>query len=124
MKKKIMVVDDNPDLRFSIKHGLENTDNEFNVTVVESAEACMNKLKNNEIPDLIILDIMMPEINGWEMFDKLKENNSWKNIPVIFLTARTDNVAKNAGKFLAEDYIEKPFELDDLIKRINKSLNK
>ncbi|MBD3263338.1 response regulator [Candidatus Woesearchaeota archaeon] len=124
MVKNIMIVDDNPDLLFSVKHGIESTDSNFKVISVKSAEKCLEKLKNKELPDLILLDIMMPGINGWEMFDKLKENENWKNIPVIFLTARTDNVAKNAGKFLAEDYIEKPFEVEDLIDRINKSLNK
>ncbi len=124
MVKNIMIVDDNPDLVFSVKNGIESVNPDFKVIGVESGEKCLEKLKNNELPDLILLDIMMPGINGWEMFDKLKENNSWKTIPVIFLTARTDNVAKNAGKFLAEDYIEKPFEVEDLIDRINKSLNK
>lgn len=124
MAKKIMMIDDNPDLLFSVKHGLEDADPEINVISVESAEICLEKLKNNEIPDLILLDVMMPGINGWEMFDKLKENDSWRHIPVIFLTARTDEVAKNAGKFLADDYIEKPFEIDDLKKRIYQAINK
>ncbi len=124
MTKKIMIVDDNPDLLFSVKNGLEDADPEINVISVESAELCLERLKNNEIPDLILLDIMMPGINGWEMFDKLKENASWRNIPVIFLTARTDRIAKNAGQFLAEDYIEKPFEVEDLKRRIDKVINK
>jgi len=124
MIKKIMIVDDNPDLLFSVKNGLEDADPEINVISVESAELCLERLKNNEIPDLILLDIMMPGINGWEMFDKLKENVSWRNIPVIFLTARTDRIAKNAGQFLAEDYIEKPFEVEDLKRRIDKVINK
>jgi len=61
---------------------------------------------------------MMPGMSGWKTFDKIKENDNWKKIPVVFLTARTDRVAKNAGGFLAEDYIEKPFDLTDLHERI------
>lgn len=124
MLKKIMVVDDNPDLLFSVKNSLEDIYPQVSVISVESAELCLEKLKNNEIPDIILLDIMMPGINGWEMFDKLKENASWRNIPVIFLTARTDRIAKNAGQFLAEDYIEKPFKVEDLKRRIDNVINK
>jgi len=70
------------------------------------------------------LDIMMPEMSGWETFDKIKGNQNWGNIPVIFLTARTDNIAKKAGGFLGDDYIEKPFKIDELIKRIEQILKK
>lgn len=65
---------------------------------------------------------MMPEMSGWETFDKLKENQSWRKIPVVFLTARTDKQAKDAGRFLGDDYIEKPFDINDVKKRVNKIL--
>jgi DNA-binding response OmpR family regulator len=122
--KKIFVVDDKTDLLYSVKQGLEEIDSEFEVIGIQSAEKCLEKLRNKELPDIILLDIMMPGMNGWEMFDRLKENDSWKKIPVIFLTARTDKIAKNAGKFLAEDYIEKPFNIEDLRQRIHKVINK
>jgi len=122
MVKNIMIVDDNPDLLFSVKAGLEDINPDFKIIEANSAKNCLNMLKNNNIPDLILLDIMMPDMDGWEMFDCLKENENWKNIPVIFLTARTDKVAENAGKFLAEDYIEKPFEIEVLQDRIEKVL--
>jgi DNA-binding response OmpR family regulator len=72
---------------------------------------------------LILLDIMMPGMSGWEVFKSLRENPSWEKIPVVFLTARTDNIAKNAGSFLGNDYIEKPFKLPELKERIDKILN-
>ena len=77
-----------------------------------------------EIPDLILLDIMMPEMSGWETYDKLKYNPLWGKIPIVFLTARTDKIARDAGDFLGEDYIEKPFEINDVIYRINKILGR
>jgi CheY-like chemotaxis protein len=122
--KKIFVVDDKTDLRYSVKTCLEDLDPNIEVICINSAEKCLEKLANNEFPDLILLDIMMPNMTGWEMFDWLKENESWRHIPVIFLTARTDYIAKNAGNFLADDYIEKPFEMNDLFKRVNKILKK
>ena len=116
-KKTIIVVDDNPDVILSVKHGLEEIDKNFQILGVESGEKCLELLET-EIPDLILLDIMMPGMSGWKTFDKIKENEHWKQIPVVFLTARTDRVAKNAGGFLAEDYIEKPFNIEDLHQRI------
>ena len=89
---------------------------------VGSGEQCLEMLENNQIPDLIILDIMMPGMNGWEVFNRLKQNPIWMKISVVFLTARTDPVAENAGHFLAEDYIEKPFDIYDLKSRIDKVL--
>ena len=64
----------------------------------------------------------MPDMSGWKTFDKIKENEAWRGIPIVFLTARTDRVAKNAGGFLGEDYIEKPFEITDLKLRIDRIL--
>ena len=121
MLKIVFVVDDNPDVIFSVKSGLETFDKNYKIKGVDSGRKCLEFL-NTEIPDLILMDIMMPEMSGWKTFDKIKENASWKDIPIIFLTARTDRVAKNAGGFLVEDYIEKPFEIKDLIGRINKVL--
>jgi len=120
--KKIMVVDDNPDHLHSIKQTIENMDDDYRVTCASSGIRCLKLLKNNEIPDLILLDIMMPEMSGWETLKILQENLSWRDIPVVFLTSRTDKIAKNTGKFLAADYIEKPFDIDDLKKRIDEVL--
>jgi CheY-like chemotaxis protein len=120
INKKIMVVDDDLSLIKTIKIMLENS-KDYDVISANSGFECLQKLKNNEIPDLILLDIMMPRLNGWQVLEKIKENDSWKDIPIIILTARTDNVAKNAGEFLAEGYIEKPYTnemLKESIKRV------
>jgi len=91
---------------------------------IENGKKCLEFLENNLIPDVIILDIMMPEMSGWKTFDKIKENLNWNKIPIVFLTARTDNVAKNAGGFLGEAYIEKPFEITFLKDKIDEILKK
>ena len=121
MVKKIFVVDDNPDVIFSVKSGLEALSEDYEIQGANSGEKCLEMLETNT-PDLILLDIMMPGMSGWKTFDKIKENESWKEIPIVFLTARTDRVAKNAGGFLGEDYVEKPFEINDLKVRIEKHL--
>jgi CheY-like chemotaxis protein len=123
--KKIMMVDDEKDQIFSIKTVLEKKyGDEYKVIPANNGSECIELLENNEIPDLILLDIMMPEISGWQVFDKLKDNPLWKDIPVIFLTARTDELAERAGSFLADDFIEKPVEAEELKKKIDAVLNK
>ena len=117
-----MVVDDDPDQISIVKYVLEGSSNKYEVIGANDGTQCLQLLKDKQIPDLILLDIMMPEMSGWEVYNQLKENSAWKNIPVIFLTARTDRTAKNAGEFLGDDYIEKPFNREDLIKRIDVTL--
>ena len=122
--KKIMIVDDEPDQIFTTGRVLKDAGADYEIIPAESGEKCLELLKNNEIPDLILLDIMMPGMSGWRVFDELKDNLSWRNIPVVFLTACVDNFAKDAGTFLAEDYIKKPYDIDDLKKRVDKILKK
>jgi CheY-like chemotaxis protein len=123
--KKIMLVDDEEDQIFSIKTGFEQEyPNDYEIIGVQSGKKCFELLEKNQIPDLILLDIMMPDMSGWEVFDKLRANQLWKQIPVIFLTARTDGLAANAGAMIANDYIEKPIEIKELKTRIDNVLNK
>jgi CheY-like chemotaxis protein len=116
--KKIIVVDDEPDVIYSIKEGLKNN---FEIIGADSGKQLFQKLESN-FPDLILLDIMMPEMNGWQVLKRLKESDSLKNIPVIIISARKDKTARNAGRFYAEDYIEKPFAINDVKDIINKIL--
>jgi two-component system response regulator VicR len=123
MVKKIMVVDDDPGVIYTIKHGIENLDSNYEIITVNSGKKCLELLENNSIPDLILLDIMMPDISGWETYNKIREKIPSEKLPIVFLTARTDRIAKDAGGFLAEDYIEKPFRVPELKERIDKILS-
>jgi CheY-like chemotaxis protein len=120
--KKILVVDDDQNILHCIKQTLEDMDVDYKVTCASNGMQCLKLLENNEIPDLILLDIMMPKMSGWTMFKNLQENPLWADIPVVFLTARTDEIAEKAGSFLATDYIKKPFDIEDLKIRIDKIL--
>ena len=121
--KRIMIVDDEPDQIFTVKQILADFNDEYEIISAESGMQCLDLLENNGIPDIILLDIMMSDMSGWEVYDKLKENPAWEKIPIIFLTARTDRIAKSAGNFLGDDYIEKPFDQEELKKRIDKLLD-
>ncbi|MBS3778172.1 MAG: response regulator transcription factor [Candidatus Thermoplasmatota archaeon] len=122
MKKKILIIDDNPMILFSVKEGLEEKYDSFNVEGVKGGNECFDLLNKGNIPDLILLDIMMPGMSGWDVYAKLQENENWKDVPVVFLTAKTDDYSKGFGKLVSEDYIEKPFELEELAKRIGEVL--
>jgi DNA-binding response OmpR family regulator len=119
-----MIVDDDPDILLSLETVLKSESNEFEIHSVKSGFECLQYLENYEVPDLILLDIAMPDISGWSVYDKLKENPKWENIKIIFITARTDNTTKDTGSFLGDDYIEKPFDSVDLLKKINHVLTK
>ena len=124
MTKKVIVVDDEPGVTYTVKHGLESLDPDYHVLVAENGKKCFELLEGKQIPDLILLDIMMPEMTGWEVQKKLKEHKEWRTIPVVFLTARLDRVAKNAGSFIGDDFIEKPVKITELKQRLDKILKK
>ena len=119
-----MAVDDDYNNVISLKARLENMDQTYEVICAESGKKCLELLNKGEIPDLILLDIMMPEMTGWSVLDKLKENTAWKDIPIIFLTARTDERSKTAGAFLGDLYIEKPYEIEILKEKIDQIIKK
>jgi len=123
--KKIMIVDDDKDLIFSVKTGFElECPNKYEIIVAGNGRKCFELLEKNVKPDLILLNIMMPDMDGWEVFDKLRANQKFKKIPVIFLTARSDGLATDAGAMIADDYIEKPVDVSELESRIYKVLKK
>ena len=122
MKKKIMMVDDEPDQILTIKMILEDLSDEYEIIGADSGEQCIELLKNNQIPDLIFLDIMMPGMNGWDVATEIKKNPKWNKIPIIFLTAKADPFSKAFGGIVSEDYITKPFERKELKESIDKVL--
>ena len=117
-KRKIMLIDDDPDILFSVKLGLEKFKNYKVITADNGKEGI--KIVKKIKPDAILLDIMMPEMNGWDVCSKLKSGKSTHNIPILFLTAKTDILSKTLGKYGSDDYIEKPFEINDVEKRLEK----
>jgi CheY-like chemotaxis protein len=122
MSKKILYLDDEPDQIYTLK-ALFSDYEEFELTATTSVDECFQILDDNHQPDLILLDIMMTEISGWEVFDRIKSNPSWSHIPIVFLTARTDDLAGDAGRVLGEGYVEKPFEIDKIIACLHEIFN-
>lgn len=121
----ILVVDDDPDLVESISMKLES--NRFRVAKAYDGVEAWEKIKE-ERPDLIVLDVMMPRKNGYELCAEIKKNDEYKDITVVLLTAVGDAVATTTythwdGKTtLAEDFIPKPIDLDKLMEIVKENL--
>ena len=120
MPKKIMIVDDEEDVRTSVSQILEVSGHE--VIEAENGKDCLNKL-NKDTPDLVLLDIMMPGMSGWDVAARIKENPKWNNIPIVFLTAKSDEMSIGMGGLASEDYIVKPFDIIELKERVERVLN-
>ena len=118
--KRVLIVDDEPDIVESIKFNLELE----NIECIEAfdGEEALSKARN-ENPDLIILDIMLPKINGYKVARLLKFDESHKHIPIIMLTARTQQTDIKLGEETgADEYVTKPFDMDMLVALVKKYL--
>jgi len=117
MNKTIMVVDDNPDIITIVKTILEGKG--YSVSSASGGAELLNMLKGQK-PDLIILDIMMPEMDGLEVLSRLKAASETATIPVILLTAKVQYEDVLGGYKLGADYyITKPFTSTQLVNGIN-----
>lgn len=115
-KKNILVVDNDADITGLIKQGLEYLyPSEYYVICVNCGKKCFELLeKNSTLPDIILLDISMPDMNGWDVLDYLKRNPKWRYIPIVFISGESDKTAKYFGKIFGVDFVEKPFEIKNL----------
>ena len=119
-KKLILIVDDSP---ANIKVAHEILKPLYKTRVATSGAAALEAVKINPPPDLILLDVMMPEMDGYEVCARLKSQIATREIPVIFLTAMTDTEDETRGfETGAVDYIHKPFSPPVLLARVNTHL--
>jgi DNA-binding response OmpR family regulator len=117
-QKLILVVDDDPDLVEAVSMKLEAKN--YRVAKAYDGVEAMDRIQE-EKPDLVILDVMMPRKNGWDVCDEIKNSADLKDIAVVLLTAVADSVKTtsythhNGKTTLADDYIPKPIDLDELM---------
>ena len=118
---KILIVDDEKDIVETLSFMLQAKGYEI-ISAYDGEEGL--KLAKKEKPDLIILDVMMPKINGYKICRLLKYDAKYKNIPIIMVTARSQDNDKLIGEETgANEYITKPFEFSDVLNVINKYTN-
>ncbi|MDZ7805924.1 MAG: response regulator transcription factor [Gracilimonas sp.] len=120
--KTILVVDDEKDLLDLIEYNLKKEG--FNVIKAENGEEGIERAKEFN-PDLVLMDIMMPKMDGMEAVEKMRKDDQLKSIPIIFLTARSDEKTEVEGLNKGgDDYITKPISTTKLISRIKAVLRR
>ncbi|MFL2487628.1 MAG: response regulator [Gammaproteobacteria bacterium] len=121
MKKLIYIVEDEPDLKDALVYNFQN---DFKVESFGNGETCLEKIKK-KIPDLIVLDIMLPGMSGLDLCKKIRASEELSNIAIILLTAKGEEIDRIVGfEIGADDYVTKPFSVRELILRAKVILKK
>ena len=116
ISKKVLVIEDDPDTIFFVVKSLRIAG--YAPIEARDGKTGIKKFKETK-PDVVILDVMLPEINGWDVLKKIKSGFKSKNVPVIVVTARDEDVDKLKGYKLGADYyVTKPFNIKHLLSTI------
>jgi DNA-binding response OmpR family regulator len=120
MAKRVLVVDDEPNIVMSLRFLMEREG--FEVEVAPTGEAALKALDRGPA-DLVLLDIMMPALDGFEVCQRIRSNPAWTNTRIIMLTAKGREVERDKGLALgADDYVTKPFSTRELVARVKQML--
>ena len=122
MGHKVFIVEDEPDLRDTLKYNLENEG--FSVEAFSNGETFLSSVDKN-IPNLVILDLMLPGVSGLDVCRELRSNENYDGIGIVMLTAKSEEIDRIVGFELgADDYVTKPFSVRELILRVKVLLKK
>jgi two-component system alkaline phosphatase synthesis response regulator PhoP len=114
--KKILIVDDEEDLVETVRFPLEMEG--YHVLVSHNGEDALDQARK-ENPDLILLDLMLPKVDGYKVCQRLKSDGRYKHIPILMLTAKSQEKDMTLGMETgANEYITKPFDIRDLLKKV------
>ncbi len=117
---KILIVDDEPNIVMSLEYTFKR--NNFQVFIARDGEEALEILKT-EVPDVIILDIMMPKVDGYATLEQIKKDEKLINTKVIFLSAKNKESDIEKGLLLGADtYMSKPFSIKKLVEQVNELL--
>jgi DNA-binding response OmpR family regulator len=120
MAKYVLIVDDAPNVVLSLEF-LMNKEG-YEVRSVSNGEEAMEAI-TEKAPDLILLDVMMPRKDGYEVCQELRSNPDWQDIKIVMLTAKGRDVEREKGLALgADDYITKPFATQELVQKVKSML--
>lgn len=120
--QKVLIIEDDPNISRLISYNLKKE--KFEATTAESGEEGLRQVRLNR-PDIIILDLMLPGIGGLDVCKTLKSDNKTKNVPIIMLTAKSEEIDKIVGfEVGADDYVTKPFSPRELTLRIKAVLKR
>ena len=117
MGRKILIADDEPNIVAALEFLLQR--NGFEVSVARDGDEAL-KLLETEMPDLVLLDVMMPKRSGYEVCQRMRESEAWRHIKIVMLSAKGREVEINKGLSIGADlYITKPFSTRELVAQIN-----
>jgi len=121
MKKKVLIVDDEPNIIVPLKFLMKQ--NNYDVRTAQTGEIAMDLISGWK-PDLILLDIMLPGMDGYEVCQKIRQKKEFSQTKIVFLSAmaRSIDIAKGMG-LAADDYITKPFAIDYVVGKIKELLS-
>ncbi len=121
--KRILCIEDEPEMIDLIRLILGRRG--FEVLGAAGGTAGLKEVRE-QLPDLVLLDLMMPDMDGWEVYQQMKAEDSTRSIPVIVVTAKAQSIDKVLGLHIAkvDDYIAKPFSPQDLLNSVEKVLGK
>jgi len=120
MSKTILIVDDEAYIVTSLEYVMQSAG--FEVAVAYDGEEALEKVAETA-PALVILDLMMPKLDGFEVCEKIRQNPLWKDIRIIILTAKGRDIERKKGMSLgADDYMTKPFSTRDILNRVKELL--
>ena len=117
--QKILVVDDDPSIIKVLENILSTAG--FEIIAARDGLDAMVQVKDHK-PDLIVLDIMMPEINGYDVCRNLKFDSPYKDIPIILLTSRDQEIDPRIGQMIGIDYMQKPVDRAVLLAKVKQAL--
>ena len=121
MKRKILIVDDEPNIVMTLEYTFKKKD--FEVYIARDGSEALQILENNS-PDVVLLAIMMPNVDGYQTLKQIRNNASLKNTKVVFLTAKNKVSDIEKGlKLGADKYLIKPFSIKKIVSEINELLN-
>ena len=117
MGKKVLIVDDEPNIVAALEFLLQR--NGYEVHVARNGDEAL-KLVEAQLPDLVLLDVMMPQKSGYEVCQRMRERDDWRHIKIVMLSAKGRDAEVNKGLSIGADlYVTKPFSTRDLIAKIN-----
>ena len=120
MGRKILIADDEPNIVAALEFLLQR--HGFEVSVARDGDEALRML-DTDMPDLVLLDVMMPKRSGYEVCQRMRESERWRHIKIVMLSAKGSEVEVNKGLSIGADlYITKPFSTRDLVAQISELL--
>jgi len=114
--RKVLIADDEPNIVLSLEFLMKQAG--YEVRTVTNGEAALEAI-NSDVPDLVLLDVMMPRKDGYEVCETIKANPDWSELKIIMLTARGRDIEREKGMALgADDYVTKPFSTQELVDKV------